>query len=317
MGADAIIGDQVEAAAGLLAAHLGLPHVSIACGLPINAAPGIPMPFLGWRYDPSPKGVEWITGGERVAHLLLARQRRAIETWSDRFGIGRRASLEDCLSPSSQIAQISAAFDFPRPPSTPFRAIGRIRSAGEEAALGIELDRDRPFVFASLGTLQGGRFRLFRAIAKACRAADAQLLVAHCGLLSQREAADVGADFVTDFAPQQAVLARADLCITHAGLNTVLDALAAGVPLLALPIAFDQPGVAARIVYHRVGERLTPWRASPARLQRLIEQVLGDPRYRVNAVRQGEAIRSAGGVEAAADLIESALTPHMRKLARA
>jgi zeaxanthin glucosyltransferase len=143
------------------------------------------------------------------------------------------------------------------------------------------------------------------------------LLVAHCGLLSAREAERIGADFVTDFAPQQAVLARADLCITHAGLNTVLDALAAGVPLLALPIAFDQPGVAARIVHHGLGERLAPWRASRAGLQRLIEQILGDGAYRTNAARQAEALRSAGGLQAAADLIESALAPHMRKLARA
>jgi zeaxanthin glucosyltransferase len=317
IGADAIIGDQVEAAAGLLAAHMNLPHISVACGLPINSAPGIPMPFLGWRYDPSPKGVEWITGGERVAHLLLARQRRAIETWSDRFGISRRSSLEECLSPSTQIAQISSAFDFPRPLPTPFHAVGRIRAAAEATPLDFRPDPTRPFVFASLGTLQGGRLRLFRAIAKACRAAGAQLLVAHCGLLSAREAASVGADFITDFAPQQAVLARADLCITHAGLNTVLDALAAGVPLLALPIAFDQPGVAARIVHHQVGQRIAPWRASAGRLQRLIELLLGDARYRANAAHQGEAIRSAGGLEAAADLIESALVPHMRKLARA
>jgi zeaxanthin glucosyltransferase len=42
-------------------------------------------------------------------------------------------------------------------------------------------DPGRPFVFASLGTLQGQRFGLFRRIAKACRRLDAQLLVAHCG----------------------------------------------------------------------------------------------------------------------------------------
>ena len=317
IGADAIIGDQVEAAAGLLAAHLGLPHISVACGLPINSAPGIPMPFLGWRYDPSPKGVEWITGGERVAHFLLARQRRTIETWSDRFGIARRANLEDCLSPLAQIAQISSDFDFPRPNPPPFRAVGRIRPAEDDEPLGIALDPARPFVFASLGTLQGGRVRLFRAIAKACRAAGAQLLIAHCGLLSAREADRIGADFITDFAPQQAVLARADLCITHAGLNTVLDALAAGVPLLALPIAFDQPGVAARIVHHNVGERLAPWRASPARLQLLIEQILGDADYRARAVRQGEYVRSAGGLKAAADRIEMALSPPLRSPVRA
>lgn len=314
IGADAIIGDQTEPAAGLLAAHLGLPHVSIACGLPINAAPGIPLPYVGWRYDPSPKGVEWIAGGERVVRLLLARQRRTIELWSARFGLSRRSSLEDCLSPDLQIAQISRAFDFPRPRPAPFRAVGRIRADSAAGPLGFEIDPARPFVFASMGTLQGGRAGLFKAIAKACRSAGAQLLVAHCGLLSGREAAAIGADHVTDFAPQEAVLARADLCVTHAGLNTVLDSIAAGVPLLALPIAFDQPGVAARIVHHGLGERLAHWRASPARLHGLITKILNDPAYRANMRAQTGALRSAGGVQAAADLIEAAVPPASTRL---
>ena len=37
-------------------------------------------------------------------------------------------------------------------------------------------------------------------------------------------------------------------------LNTVLEALSTGVPMVAIPIAYDQPGVAARIAYHHVGE---------------------------------------------------------------
>jgi zeaxanthin glucosyltransferase len=202
IGADAVIGDQTEPAAGLIAAYLGLPHISVACGLPINAAPGVPSPFVGWRYDPSPAGLEWITGGDRVVRLLLARQRRTIEYWSVRFGLSRRSSLEDCLSPDLQIAQISSAFDFPRPQPTPFRAVGRIRADNVAQPLGFDPDRTRPFVFASMGTLQGGRLGLFRSIAKACRAAGAQLLVAHCGLLDQAQAASIGADHVTDFAPR-------------------------------------------------------------------------------------------------------------------
>jgi UDP:flavonoid glycosyltransferase YjiC (YdhE family) len=64
-------------------------------------------------------------------------------------------------------------------------------------------------------------------------------------------------------APQLELLKRADLCITHAGLNTVLEALGQGVPLLAVPIGYDQPGVAARIAHHRVGEFLEIERLTP------------------------------------------------------
>ena len=45
-----------------------------------------------------------------------------------------------------------------------------------------------PFVFASLGTLQGGRFSLFQRIARACRAEGVQLLIAHCDRLDAAQA---------------------------------------------------------------------------------------------------------------------------------
>src|SRR5258708_30480632 len=49
--------------------------------------------------------------------------------------------------------------------------------------------------------------------------------------------------------PQIELLKRATLCITHAGLNTTLEALAQGVPMVAIPIAYDQPGGPARVAY--------------------------------------------------------------------
>jgi zeaxanthin glucosyltransferase len=55
-------------------------------------------------------------------------------------------------------------------------------------------------------------------------------------------------------APQIELLKRAALCITHAGLNTSLESLAHGVPMVAIPIGYDQPGTAARIAHHGTGE---------------------------------------------------------------
>jgi zeaxanthin glucosyltransferase len=55
---------------------------------------------------------------------------------------------------------------------------------------------------------------------------------------------------VVDQAPQIELLQRATLCITHAGLNTALESLAYGVPMVAIPIGYDQFGVAACIAYH-------------------------------------------------------------------
>jgi UDP:flavonoid glycosyltransferase YjiC (YdhE family) len=61
---------------------------------------------------------------------------------------------------------------------------------------------------------------------------------------------------VVDKAPQLELLKSCVLCITHAGLNTALESLAEGVPMMAIPIGYNQFGVAIRIAYHGVGEFL-------------------------------------------------------------
>jgi zeaxanthin glucosyltransferase len=307
--ADAVLADQMEPAASLLAEHLGLPFLSIASALPIDREPGIPLPFLPWPYDASERGLHRNRAGERVAGVLMMTQRRTVARWAQRFGLPARKELHDCLSPLGTISQTISAFDFPRATSrTRVRAVGPIRNGPETGGeFTLDIDEKRPFVYASLGTLQGHRATIFRKIAKACRDLGAQLLVTHCGQLSGKPAAALGATWVTDFAPQRAVLARADACVTHAGLNTVMDALEFGVPLLAIPIAFDQPGVAARIVHHEVGLRLPRRWLTARQVRRALETLLYDRRFRRNAGAMGAHIRAAGGARTAVDVIESVL----------
>ncbi len=310
IGIDAVLGDQMEPGAGLVARHLGLPLISIACAVPVERDEGIPLPFLPWPYDPTPKGIKRNAGGERIARLLLTEQRRTIRKWARRFDLqGQFEDLQSCISDLATIAQTTAAFDFPRSQASQrLHMVGPLRSEKAREELPYAVDLDKPLIFMSLGTLQGHRYRLFRAAAAACRQLDVQLLVAHCGGLNEHQAKKLGATWVTDFAPQRAVLERADLCITHGGLNTVMDALEFGTPLLALPIAFDQPGVSARIVHHRVGLRLSPHVLTVARLKTAIATLLHDPGYADRAKGAGRSIAAAGGLAKAIDIIETAIS---------
>ncbi|MCE7027944.1 glycosyltransferase [Jiella avicenniae] len=304
----AMVGDQMEPAAGLIARHLGLPFVSVASALPVHDDPTVPLPFLGWPYDPSEAGLKRNRGGVTVAGLLLARQRKTIARWADEFDLPNLATLAGCLSTTCQISQLTWSFDFPREPSPIRHAVGPIRRRGrDEAAPAIRRDPGRPLVFASFGTLQGHRLRLFRRIARACERIGADCVVAHCGGLTEAEASTIGARHVTDFVPQRAMLAEADLCVTHAGMNTVLDALEAGTPMLAIPMAFDQPGVAARIVHHGVGERLTRGHLSTRSIATRLERLLGTSSFTDNASRIGRDIQGSGGAKLAGDIIERAL----------
>jgi zeaxanthin glucosyltransferase len=84
-------------------------------------------------------------------------------------------------------------------------------------------------------------------------------------------------------APQLELLKHASVCITHAGLNTVLEALAQGVPQVAIPVTNDQPGVAARIADKKTGLFVPLKELTAPRLSHLVDEVLNDPTYRNNA----------------------------------
>lgn len=302
---DAVIADQLEPAGGLLARALRLPLVSLACALPINSAPGVPLPYLDWPYMPHRAGR--VRRAARIADALSWRQRRTLIRWSERFGIPPRRTLEECLGPV-QIAQVVPGYDFPRPGPPSFATVGPIRRKQEEARTELRFtpDPQRPLVFATMGTLQGGRIDLWRAIVGACQEAGAQVVIAHGGKLTDREAGSLGADHAAAFIPYRAVLSRAALCITHGGSNTVLDALACGVPLIVRPVAFDQPGNLARVVHHGLGERMAPL-ARPDLLATQVRRMLADEGCRRRARRIAEEIAAAGGRTRAADLVEAAL----------
>lgn len=307
IGAEAVIQDEMEAAGGMIAAALGLPWVSISNAMPATRDPGVPPPFLDWDYDTSPAGLKRNRGGRRVADILMVEHRRAIRRGAEGLGLGPRETLADCRSPMLRLAQMIDGLDFPAPNDQP-RAenVGPLRPPpGAVTPLDFDVDPARPFVFASFGTLQGRRPDLFRRVAAAARALDMQVLVAHCGALGEAEAASLGATWVRDFVDQRAAMARADLVVTHGGINTVLDALSQGVPMLAIPLAHDQPGTAARLVRSGAGLMLKSRRATTEKIGNALRRLQGEDGFRRRAHALRAEIGEAGGVVRAAGLIEA------------
>ena len=94
--------------------------------------------------------------------------------------------------------------------------------------------------------------------------------------------------------------------VTHAGMNTILTALGCGVPLVAIPITNEQPGIAARLARTQAGKTLQLDTLDETILRAAISDVLREPSYRDNAQRLQQAIHSSGGVQQAADIIEKA-----------
>ena len=301
---DCIVSDQTEAAGGLVARQLGLPFVSVANALPLNGEPGVPPPFVGWQYDPSPWARERNLGAYRVSSWLMGPVQDVIAEHAARWKLGPLRTIEDCASPMAQISQTVPGFDFPRR-SLPacFHHVGPLRRNEPE-----EWSRpvgDRPLAFASLGTLQGGRIGLFRRIAAAAERLDLELVIADGGRLDPEQARGLpGRPTVRSFLPQRAVLAQARLAFLHGGLNTVMDALAAGVPMIVTPVAFEQAAIAARIVRAGAGISLNRRWTGTGGFVRAAERILTDERYGVATQALRREVIDAGGVRLAADLVE-------------
>jgi UDP:flavonoid glycosyltransferase YjiC (YdhE family) len=94
---------------------------------------------------------------------------------------------------------------------------------------------------------------------------------------------------VVPTAPHGLVLPHCAAAITHCGHGTTIRSLAAGVPLVCMPMGRDQNDTAARVVARGAGVRIKPT-ASPAAIRKALTQVLGDGRYAAGAKALREAI---------------------------
>ncbi|MFJ3492061.1 glycosyltransferase [Streptomyces sp. NPDC086091] len=104
--------------------------------------------------------------------------------------------------------------------------------------------------------------------------------------------------------PQLALLERASAVVSHAGHNTVCEALWHGVPLVVAPIRDDQPVVAGQVADAGAGVRVRFGRVTADRLGAALDAVLDDPAHRAAADRIRSALRAAGGAVAAADRLD-------------
>lgn len=91
-------------------------------------------------------------------------------------------------------------------------------------------------------------------------------------------------------------------------MNTTMQALSFGTPLIAIPLAHDQPAIAARLQQTGAGLVIPPGQVSVGKLRSAIDKILEkDSSWQLNARRMQNAISQAGGADRAAGIIAERL----------
>ncbi|MGS2617679.1 macrolide family glycosyltransferase [Micromonospora sp. LZ34] len=161
-----------------------------------------------------------------------------------------------------------------------------------------------PVLYASLGTVFKAEPRLLRGFADAL-APLAGTVIVSTGQTDPAALGPLPANVIAKRSvPQPEVLARAALFITHGGVNSVNEALYAGVPMLVVPQGADQRLVASRLVELDAGLSIRTEDVDVEAVRALAQRLLDEPRFRAAANTLQVAQREAGGYSRAADELE-------------
>ncbi|MCC5611354.1 glycosyltransferase [Nostoc sp. CHAB 5834] len=311
-GVEALLVDQVSPEGGSVAEFLGIPFITVCSAVVLNREPSVPPYFKTWSYNPA----WWARLRNRGGYALLSRTVKpiteVINQYRQEWKLPPQSSSNDRYSQLAQISQQPAQLEFPRenlPQCFHFTGPYHSPTGREVPDFPYEKLTGQPLIYASMGTVQNRLLGIFKSIAEACNDLDAQLVISLGGSATPEALGSLpGNPLVVGYAPQLELLQKASLTITHAGMNTTLESLNNGIPIVAIPIANDQPGVAARLAWAGAGEMVPLAHLTVPKLRNAVQKVLTEDSYKKNAVRLQEAIQRAGGVIRAIDIVEQAVS---------
>jgi MGT family glycosyltransferase len=192
-------------------------------------------------------------------------------------------------------------YDRHEPPAPTWHTLQACVRATDEPWTPPESD-GRALVYLSLGSLGSADLELMQHLVSLLAGTPHRYIVSTGPRHDEYTLADnmTGAEFL----PQTSVLPHVDAVITHGGNNTVTESMWFGLPMIVLPIFWDQHDNAQRVQERGHGIRLPTYSLTAEALSGALDRVLGDAALRARSDAAAERLRAQPGTVRAAELIE-------------
>jgi MGT family glycosyltransferase len=292
--ADVIVASEMLLGVMAAAESARIPCVAMCANVYLFPQPGVP-PF-GPGLLPATNVVERLRDW-----VIRTMTMRAFGKGTEAFNATRRAiALEPLRHPFEQMARVathlvltSGAFDFQSPSPPPQLVYGGAAlddpAWTEPWVSPWSADDARPLVLVGFSSTFQNQADALQRVIDGLRDLDVRGVVTVGPSIEPHALSAPPNVHVCRSAPHSVLLEQAAVVVTHAGHGTVIRSLAAGVPLVCMPMGRDQNENAARVVYHGAGVRLRP--ADPAaKIRDAVRAVIETPQYRERARALGERI---------------------------
>jgi MGT family glycosyltransferase len=301
---DVIVEDNVVSFPALQTA--GRPFVRIVSCNPLEVrGPDVPPPYSGLPSDDRSEWADFAAEYDRTHRETWA----AFNDWIREQGARALPELE--FMHASEVLNLYvypevADYTDRRPLDGTWRRLDSSVRATDSAFELPPAMADRPagsaLIYLSLGSLGSADVELMRRLVAVLGETPHRYIVSKGPQHGDYELAPNmwGAEFL----PQTTIVPLVDLVITHGGNNTTTEAFHFGVPMLVLPLFWDQYDNAQRVDELGFGVRLPTYAFEDGQLTGAIDRLLADVELRGRMARIGAEIQERDGVAKAADAIE-------------
>jgi MGT family glycosyltransferase len=288
----------------------GLPTAVLLANVYARPTVGLPLLGTGWSAGPGRLVKARVRLAPTIARWLLARTVPRFNTVAARYGqppVGDPFELFDRCK--RVLVMTSPSFDFSGPQLPPnVRYVGpQLDDPDWAARAGWTRPGDQPLVLVALSSVYQHQTDLLRRIAQGLGRLPISVVLTTGRAVDPSQIQAPRNVQVVRAAPHRRVLAEASTVVTHAGHGIVMKALAAGVPLVCIPMGRDQRDNTARVLRLGAGVRIGK-RSTPDRIADAVAEVLSRAEYMAAARRFADVLaREAASGPNGADEVEAML----------